>query len=243
MTASGSALLRVRLQTCCSWVTVNSPSRHACLAPLQAAANAITAALQAGVSAHALHKMIDAAAASLRLTAAATAAARPPSARQALGVVPTAAAVQHRHTPHEHKSQSQQQLHESAERPQQKAAKAGTASTQALHAMPSTSEAAAGPLTQAAAAPVSSSPSPGENVAPYSFRRHRRTDMQNRHSSGTLLDVPKAGPRARLKIKPSAVVAERDEHGQQAQHAKQEGADAQEAQDSARTSIRIRLRR
>lgn len=210
---------------------------------MQAVASTITAALQAGVSAHALHKMIDAAAASLQRTAAATAAA---AAKANLAshdpvVAPVAFTGEDRHQLPAH-----QQLPQSAQK--QKPVNAASASTQALHAVPLASQQAARPSSATAAA-VSMAPSPSQTDidAPYSFRRHRRSDLVGRQSSGTPSDIQRPGPKARIRMKPSAVPdelpAEQDTQRDQAQYAKQDAADTQEAQDSTRTSIRIRLKR
>lgn len=218
---------------------------------MQAVANAITSALQAGVSAHALHKMVDAAATSLRTTAAST-ADKVPAASLAPTPTPAAPLPQFSHTSHSQEPQLQQRASQSSQKHPQNPAKAVTVSTQALHAKPSISDPAAA-ASVARTGPASSAASPTETDAPYSFRRHRRMELQlpaRSTPSGTISGGQRTGPKARVKIRssvtPDEVAAQQDQHGQhpqQAQHAKQEPADAQDAQDPTRTSIRIKLRR
>ena len=177
--------------------------------------------------------MVDAAAASLRTASMSI----PPAKSSAKASHPSPALPQPKMPGQEQQqAQDERQHHRSA----QKSLRHSISSVQALHSK------SALPESQPAAAAAINSATPGAAAsdAPYSFRQHRRMDLQPAAqqpgaSSGTPVPAVRAGVKTKIKLN----TASSAEAPGAAQHTRQKSQDPPTGPRSTRNSIRIKLKR
>ncbi len=212
---------------------------------LQAAMSAIMAALRSGIAPSVVHSMVDVAATALRVTAPTPASPPRPHTLSADALHPPSQPKQSARQQPAPSESPQQNIHDRQGSP--KAVKAAAASepgpTYPVSHQPGTG-AVHGAATELGAV-QSQAAAAAMPDAPYSFRRHRRMDLQPQaqmipsHPSSssappTATQSATASPRLRLKHRSSAAPEAADEAAVEA---------AAEPPAPVRTSVRVKLRR